>query len=194
MVFQEGYTYSAQVKHKNAAKWSCKNYMDKIIMNRRIADSWNETINSNSLGTTMVLYNRMCFILLEQCQIMIWINQRTSMARPRVSLGNTDTLTDFNPAVYRETQHHALTFIVFSISLWCICNRKQQDTNFINTCASSLSALMCYRALALSKSHRSKQDHEPALVRHHHAALSVLVWGEPQTRSTCTKRPPYLDW
>ena len=35
-------------------------------MNQRIADSWNETINSN----------RMCFILLEQCQIVILINQR----------------------------------------------------------------------------------------------------------------------
>lgn len=32
-------------------------------------------------------------------------NQRTSMARPRVSLPNA--LTNFSPAVQRVTQHHA---------------------------------------------------------------------------------------
>jgi len=59
------------------------------------------------------------------------------MARSRVSLGNAHTLKDFYPAVQRKTQHHALTPIVFNISLQCICNRKQ-DINFINTCTSSL--------------------------------------------------------
>jgi len=59
------------------------------------------------------------------------------MARSRVSLGNAHTLTHFYPAVQRKTQHHALTPIVFNISLQCICNRKQ-DINFINTCTSSL--------------------------------------------------------
>ena len=59
------------------------------------------------------------------------------MARSRVSLRNAHTLTHFYPAVQRKTQHHALTPIVFNISLQCICNRKQ-DINFINTCASSL--------------------------------------------------------
>jgi len=59
------------------------------------------------------------------------------MARSRVSLRNAHTLTHFYPAVQRKTQHHALTPIVFNISLQCICNRKQ-DINFINTCTSSL--------------------------------------------------------
>jgi len=38
------YNYSAQPKRKNLAKCnqhSCKTHMDKIVTNRRIADSWN---------------------------------------------------------------------------------------------------------------------------------------------------------